>query len=106
MSNLVGEIKSKATSEKVANKVVAELEAFMIKHKIDRIDVSWKMPTTCPRCGESILGEVESGDGELEGEIRPGVKKSDAMDMLDNVVSSMPGQEIALEIPGVDDDNS
>lgn len=103
MSNLVGDIKSETTSEKVASEIITELEAFMIKHKIDRIDVSWKRPTTCSRCGEPIVGIVEDG-GELEGEIKPGVKKSDAMDMLNGVVEKMPSQEIALEIPGVDDD--
>lgn len=44
-SRLVGDIKTgNAENEEYFETILRELEDFMVKHKIDKIDIGWTMP--------------------------------------------------------------
>lgn len=58
MSNLVGDVKGDINSDTESENFLSELEALMERYRIDRVDVSWKRPASCERCGhDSVTGE-------------------------------------------------
>ena len=109
MSRLVGDIKAGSHSAAHQERFLAELEALMERYSIDKIDIGWAAPGPCERCGDtsravpkdptSVVEELSPGDPRLEGELKPGLDKSEALNLLDGVVEKMPEAEIQLEIP-------
>jgi hypothetical protein len=116
--NLVGDVKCGiSTTEDRKSEFLARLQNLMLEFGVSKVDVGWDLPKPCERCGEkpqegpkdpeSVYEELAPDDprlaepqGPAGPELKPGLEKTEALDLLDNVVEKMPDSEISLEIPG------
>jgi len=106
--DLVGDIRMTGLKEDQAD-FLHKLKELMVIYRVDKVDVGWARPGPCVRCGdpgesapkepESVFEELPDGDPRLEGELKPGLDKSEALDLLDGVVDKMPGHDIEMDIP-------